>query len=233
MLREIPRQALSWAIDNVVPGSSLGLAEDANKVLDYAQRRAAEVVARAHVEAELLHRQALEAGYAHGYHDAMAALLPAAQAAMSQVELLRDSALEQVRQALRRSLESLDVQAALIERWASALQSVPVGAWVLHLPDTDAPLVERLQQAPALKGVDLRVGGVTVPTLEAGALVYELDAERVLLQQAHPGLTSSAVDAQAQALSVLFARQCLAQIEQRKAQRSWDDLNMVGDEHAS
>ena len=184
MLRAIPSSALSCCVDGVtIPASAMHAAHSAARLGDYARRRAATIVARAHAEAEVLRRRAAEDAYREARIQGAKVLL----GVMDDIGRLRSTVLEGVTAQARRHLRDHCAEAGFTAGLGRA--SVPDRDGRTHrsLPYPGSPGDDGVFLAlRATLDDTVTVEQADVPCLrvERGDLVLEYDPEHVVFDAA-------------------------------------------------
>jgi hypothetical protein len=216
-MRTILNSAVAYAIDGVIPAAAIGEASRAERMDAFARRRARALLADAGAEAQRLREQALVDGYTQGCAEALTAFVPLAVDLLRQEEALRNSALAQVREALRDTLGRLDVESSLIANWCelhiAEAETVPV----LHLPIAREDLERYLRGVPVLAGLEIRTGEVDFPVLDTGTLVFEFDPERQLIRETRAVFDDARFTSEVQGLAEDYARTLLSRLRAGKS----------------
>jgi hypothetical protein len=193
MLRAIPSNALACCVDGVrIPASAMHGARTAAQLDNYARRRAATVLAKAHIEAEALRRRAAEDAYREARIQGARVLL----GIVDDIGRLRSSLLEgvvaQARQHLRDHCAAAGFTEAWVERACQISTDGPAVASRVQVPLGDGALLLALR-AGLEDTVAVEQADVPCLRVEQGDLVLEYDPEHVVFNSA---LTPPAPDMQ-------------------------------------
>jgi len=199
MLKSYPEQALSFAVDAVISPSALGQAARADQLLSNARRRAAATLDGVPAQVALATAQARRDGFHQGYAEAITHAVPLLEAALADVQSLREAVLGQLRTVIRASLAAESVEAELVIRRCEQALANGETDIRLHIPPQMDALREALQQRLAqhtpMLPLQVLDGQGALPVLSAGALVYELDPVHALSRAVEASVDASALEA--------------------------------------
>jgi len=184
MLRAIPSNALACCVDGVrIPASAMHSARTAARLDNYARRRAATVLAKAHIDAEALRRRAAEDAYREARVQGARVLL----GIVDDIGRLRSSLLEgvvaQARQHLRDHCAAAGFTEAWVERACQISTEGPAVASRVQVPLGDGALLLALR-AGLEDTVAVEQANVPCLRVEQGDLVLEYDPEHVVFDAA-------------------------------------------------
>jgi hypothetical protein len=203
MLRKIPDSVVPFARNGVIVASALGQAESAERLQRFAQARATQLLDDAQRQADDLRAQACQAGYREGMTQALTAAVPALAELLADEAQLKARVRLEMEKRIRAALTAAGIEAALIAQCCLA-ESGPETAgqsWTLYLPEDRVELAARLDAQLTDGTLRVRAGQASIPVLERGDRVIELNTSESALRQ----------------LSVWFDEQALADTLRQRA----------------
>jgi len=182
MLQIYPERLLDFAVDDVIQAASVQRANDAERIVAFARKRAAIDHEQARAEAQALRASANFEGYRAGLAQALASLQPFLDALHGEQVALSDAVSAQVHDALQSMAAAPDI---VVEQVCAAFRARCDAADtssrpVLHVPDEQAGLLDALRLDPRLAGLELRHSARQMPLLEVGPMAWQLDMAGVL-----------------------------------------------------
>lgn len=199
MLKSFPEQALSFAVGGVISPSALGQAARADQLVSTARRRAAAVLEEVPAQVSLATAHARRDGFHQGYAEAVTHAVPLLEAALADVQTLREAVLGQLRAVVGASLAAESVEADLVIRRCEQALANGETDIRLHVPPQMDALRKALQQRLAQHTPELPLvvleGQGALPVLSVGALVYELDPVHALSRAVEASVDVDALEA--------------------------------------
>jgi hypothetical protein len=185
MLRKIPDSAVPFARDGVIAASVLGQADCAERLLHFARKRAAQILADAEQQVDALHAQAHQAGYREGMAEALTAAVPRLAELLADETRVKVLVRQEMEARIRETLTEAGIEAALVAQCCLAEASEPgvEGAWTLYVPEDRRELLERLEAQVAQGVLRVRPGEVPNPVLERADRVIELNTTELAMRQ--------------------------------------------------
>ena len=180
MLRAIPSSALACCVDGVrIPASAMHGAHTAERLGDYARRRAATIVTQAHAEAKALRRRAVEDAYREARIQGARVLLGIIDDIAQLRSTLLEGVMAQARQHLRDHCAAAGFTEAWVERACQIATEGKAAASRVQVPLGDNAIFLALRTA---LDDTVAVEQADVPCLrvEQGDLVLEYDPEHVV-----------------------------------------------------
>ncbi|WP_282298188.1 hypothetical protein [Stenotrophomonas sp. PS02289] len=199
MLKSFPEQALNFAVGGVISPSALGQAARADQLVSMARRRAADVLDAVPAQVAVATEQARRDGYHDGYAEAVAEAVPLLEAALADVQTLREAVLGQLRAVIAASLAAESVEAELVIRRCEQAFADGETDIRLHVPPQLEALRDavrqRLAQHTPMLPLQVLGGQGTLPVLSVGALVYELDPVHALSRAVEASVDANVLEA--------------------------------------
>lgn len=231
MLQTFPDRLLDFAVDGVIPASSLHRVADEQAQLAFARRHAAREREQARTEAAALRREATEAGFRAGLIQALACFVPQVESLRDQQAVLAAAVAAELDAALRRMTCAPDIVAEQVRAALAAhLQPATSPARpVLHVPQDQPVLLEALRGAPALAGLDVRAAARGAPLLEIGALAWEFDLQAALAEDRDRAVAATlpGIDDALDALAGQYAAQLMTHLDRAAQARGFALLKDV------
>ncbi len=177
MLQIFPERLLDFAVDDVIQAASLQQANDAERIVAFARRRAVLDHEQAQSEVQALRENAHFDGYRDGLVQGLATLKPSLDALRGEQVALCEAVSAQVHDALRSMAGAPDI---VVEQVCAAFRArsdpADISARpVLHVPDQQAALLEVLRLDPRLAELEIRASTRQMLLLEVGPMAWELD----------------------------------------------------------
>jgi len=209
MLQIFPERLLDFAVDDVIQAASLQQANEAERIVAFARRRAVLDHEQAQSEAQALRASAHFDGYRDGLVQALATLKPLLDALRGEQVALAEAVSVQVHDALRSMAGAPDI---VVEQVCAAFRArsdpADVSARpVLHVPDQQTALLEALRLDPRLAELEIRASTRQQLLLEVGPMAWQLDIGGTLDEDIEQALrrempaVSAALDAIAEGYS--------------------------------
>lgn len=231
MLPTFPDRLLDFAVDGVIPASSLHRVADEQATLAFARRHAARERDQARAEAAGLRREAAEAGFHAGLVQALACFVPVMESLRDQQAVLAAAVAAELDAVLQRMNGAPDIVAEQVRAaLATHLQPATSSARpTLHVPQDRPGLLEALRGAPGLAGLDVRAAARGAPLLEIGALAWELDLQAALADDGDRAMaaTMPGIEDALNALAGQYATQLTAHLDRAAQARGFALLKDV------